>query len=188
MLFLDIETQNSGDLDFISTSEFKISYVGVIDDDGKELDFWEKDLPSLKPLLEKTDWIVGYNNLSFDTPILGNYLGKEINDLPQIDLMVAIAKTIGFRPKLDNVVQNTLGKGKIGSGKDAVIYWLNKDLDSLKKYCMEDVRLTKELYEFVEKNGYIKYTDKQGFARQSTINWNLGKKDRKPVEQNLSLF
>jgi DEAD/DEAH box helicase domain-containing protein len=186
MIFLDIETKSWSD--FMSFADAQISYMGVIDDDGKEIDFWEADLPKLKPILEKTDWIVGYNSIGFDLPIIGNYLGAEVNDLPQIDLMVAVYKTIGFRPKLDDLVTTTLGRSKIAKGSDAPIYWANGDLESLRKYGMEDVRLTKELYEFGKKNGYVKYTDKQGFVRQANINWDLGKKEKKVVEQTLSLF
>lgn len=186
MVFLDIETKTWSD--FMQITDAEISYMGVIDDEGKELDFWEKDLPKLKPILEKTDWIVGYNSIGFDMPIIGKYLGKAINDLPQLDLMVALNKTLGFRPKLDVVATTTLGRGKIGHGSDAPVYWAKGDLDSLRKYCMEDVRLTKELYEFGLKNGYVKYIDKQGFVREVKINWDLGMKFVKPVEQTLSLF
>lgn len=186
MIFLDIETKDWAES--MAMSEMQISYMAVIDDKGNEFDFWEKDLPNLKPKLESTDWIVGYNNLSFDTPIIGNYLGAWVNDLPQIDLMVALFKTIGFRPKLDVVATTTLGKGKIGKGSDATVYWAKGELDKLREYCMEDVRITKELYEFGLKNGWVKYIDKAGFVRQVDINWELGKKEKKVVEQTLSLF
>lgn len=186
MIFLDIETKEWGE--FMKMSELQISYMGVIDDKGNELDFWEADMPKLKPILQATDWIVGYNNFSFDMPIIANYLGQDVNDLPQIDLMVALYKAIGFRPKLDVVATTTLGRGKIGKGSDAPIYWAKGQLEELKKYCMEDVRITKELYDFGLKNGYVKYIDKMGFVKQVDINWDLGKREKKPVEQNLSLF
>jgi DEAD/DEAH box helicase domain-containing protein len=188
MIFLDIETKNTTNEDFFDTKSLQISYTGVIDEKGNELDFWEKDIPKLGELLKSTDWVVGYNSISFDLPVIGNYLGKEINEVPQLDLMVAMFRTIGFRPKLDDLASATLGRGKIGKGLDAGVYWASGDLDSLKKYCMEDVRLTKEVYEFGVKNGWVKYYDKSGFIQQTNINWDLGKKEKKPVEQNLSLF
>lgn len=188
MIFLDIETKNVAEEDYFDTKALQISYVGVIDDGGNEYDFWEEDIPKLGEMMKKHDWIVGYNSISFDLPVISNYLGQEINTLPQIDLMVALQKTIGFRPKLDAISNATLGKSKLGKGVDATIYWANGDLDSLKKYCMEDVRLTKELYEFGLKNGYVIYYDKSGFVKEVKIDWNLGKKEAKPVEQNLSLF
>lgn len=188
MIFLDIETKNTGNMDFIETKKMEISYLGVIDENGNELDFWEKDFPKLKPLLESSDWVVGYNSISFDIPIIGNYLGEEINNLPQLDLMVALYKTLGYRPKLDDVALATLKKGKIGHGSDAPLYWARGEYDKLQKYCMEDVRLTKELYEFGKNNGYVSYYDKKGFVKQIDINWDLGKKEKKIIEQTLSLF
>lgn len=185
MLFLDIETQNAFDDDGVFRIDaFKISYVGVIDSEkGDELDFWEADLPKLKDLLYKTDVIVGYNSISFDLPILAKYLGEEINNLPQIDLMVAAKEKIGFRPKLNNLSNATLGKGKLGSGLDAVKYWMNKEYDKLKMYCMEDVRLTKEVYDYGLENRKIKYYDKNGFLRESEIDWSLGGKNLVRLEQ-----
>lgn len=188
MLFLDIETKNTGEMNFIQTQIMQISYVGVIDDNGAELDFWEKDLPNLKPLLENTDWVVGYNSIGFDLPVIGNYLGEDINNVAQLDLMVALYKTIGFRPKLNDVVTATLNKGKIAKGSDAPVFFANGEFDKLKQYCMEDVRLTKELYDFGIANGYVNYFDKQGFIKKVNIDWNLGKKEKKVEEQTLSLF
>lgn len=188
MIFLDIETKNTSNEDFFDTKGLEISYVGVIDENGKEYDFWEKDVLALGEMIKASDWVVGYNNISFDLPVIANYLGSEINDVNQIDLMVAISRVIRFRPKLDDVASATLGKGKIGKGIDAGKYWASGDLDSLKKYCMEDVRITKEVYEFGLQNGFVKYFDKSGFIKEAKINWDLGKKEKKKVEEKLSLF
>jgi DEAD/DEAH box helicase domain-containing protein len=189
MIFLDIETQNdwTGGQNF-SIPDYKISYIGVIDDSGKEYDFWEKDIAKLEPLLKSADLVVGYNSIGFDIPIIGNYLGRDINDIPQLDLMVAVYKKLGFRPKLDSLVTATLGVGKIGSGADAIRYFASGQLDKLKEYCMEDVRLTKRLYEFGRDNGYIKYFDKSGFAKDLQIDWNLGKKVKEKDAGTISMF
>ena len=119
-----------------STSALKISYMGVIDyATGKEMDFWEKDMKKLLPVMEKADMIVGYNIFSFDMPVIANYLGQQVNQLPMLDLMVAMKRKIGFRPKLDALCVATLGRGKIGSGLDAIRYYKEKKFDDLKKYC-----------------------------------------------------
>ena len=179
MIFLDIETKawnNSEGVDFFKISDLEISYVGVIDETGKEMDFWEDDIEGLGKLLRSTDWVVGYNSISFDLPVIANYLGEDINNVPQIDLMVAIYKKIGFRPKLDDVANATLGYGKSGKGSDAPKLWEEKRLQELRDYCMQDVRVTKNLYDFVVRNGFVKYYDKSGFLRQTEIDWDLGKK------------
>lgn len=188
-LYLDIETQNdwTGGQVF-KIADQKISYVGVIDENGKEYDFWESDMAKLEPLLRSANLVIGYNLIGFDVPIIGNYLGNDINDIPQLDLMVAVYKKLGFRPKLDSLLQATFGVGKIGSGADAVRYYAAGELDKLKAYCLEDVRLTKRLYEFGRDNGYIKYFDKEGFEKDLPIDWDLGKKVKEKDAGTMSMF
>lgn len=191
MIFLDIETQNDwtgGEV--FKLSDQKISYVGVIDEQGNEYDFWEEDLPKIEPMLREADLIVGYNLVGFDMPIIGNYLGEEIVKLPNLDLMVAAYKKLGFRPKLDSLTTATLGASKIGSGADAVRYYAAGEYDKLKEYCLEDVRLTKRLYEYGRDNGSIKYYDKGGFVKDLEIDWDLGLSDAKKEEEpeTMSLF
>lgn len=189
IIFLDVETQNdwTGGATF-SIKDLRISYTGVIDEDGKEMDFWEQDMNKLKPLLESASLIVGYNIFGFDMPVIANYLGAEINNLPQLDLMVAVHKSVGFRPKLDDLTTATFGHGKIGHGADAVRYYAMGDFDSLKKYCMEDVRLTKKLYEFGRDNGYVKYYDRSGFIKEARVNWKDGEKLPPEDTGMLSMF
>ncbi|MBI2357230.1 ribonuclease H-like domain-containing protein [Candidatus Dojkabacteria bacterium] len=189
MIFLDIETQNdwTGGATF-SLKELKISYMGVIDEDGKEMDFWEKDMPKLAPILKGASMIVGYNIFGFDMPVIANYLGGEVNYLPQLDLMVAVHRAVGFRPKLDDLTTATFGESKIGHGADAVRYFAAGDFDSLKKYCLEDVRLTKKLYEFGRDHGYVKYYDRSGFVREVKVNWKDGEKLPPEESGMLSMF
>lgn len=184
MIFLDIETQNSfEEEEAFTTSVLKISYAGIIDYDTKEeIDIWEDDMEKLHEILEKADLIAGYNSISFDLPVIGNYLGRQVNDYPQLDLMVAAKEKIGFRPKLNALSNATLGRGKLGKGMDAVRYYANGELDKLKEYCMEDVRLTMELYDYGLKNKKIKYFDRNGFDKETEIDWSLGYKNYPPTK------
>ena len=189
MIFLDIETQNdwSGMASF-STMDLKISYTGVIDENGKEFDIWEDDMDKLHKILKDASMIVGYNIFTFDMPVISNYLGPEVMDLPQLDLMVAVQKEIGFRPKLDALTTATFGEGKIGSGGDAVRYYAAGELDKLKKYCMQDVLLTKKLYEYGLDKGTVKYYDKSGFVKDTPVDWEKGKKVPAEDAGMLSMF
>jgi DEAD/DEAH box helicase domain-containing protein len=156
----------------------EMTYTGVINyETGEEIDVWENEYDKIKKILFETDLIIGYNSISFDVPVLAKHIGQEANDLPMLDLMVAAFKTIGFRPKLNNLANATLGRGKLGTGSDAGIYYAEGRLDDLKKYCMEDVRLTRDLYDYGLKNGKIKYFDRNGFLRETSIDWSLGYKN-----------
>jgi DEAD/DEAH box helicase domain-containing protein len=56
-------------------------------------------------------------------------------------------------------VEATLGTGKIGSGLDSLRWWKNGEVEKVRKYCLEDVRLTKELYDWARLHGKVKYRD-----------------------------
>lgn len=178
MIFLDIETKSAvTDNSPEAFRKMEISYCGCIDYDTKNvISIWDKkeDYEKLRKLLFNADLVVGYNILSFDMPIIANHLGQDCNSLPMLDLMVAFQKTEGFRIKLDILCKATLGKGKIGSGLDAVKYYEEGDLDKLKKYCDQDVLLTMELYEYGLKYGNIKYYDLDGFLKETKIDWSKG--------------
>lgn len=176
MLFLDIETQNEIFGKDFSSRQMRISFVGAIDySTGDEFGFWESDLDQLKTLMFDSDYIVGYNLFSFDMPIIAGYLGDKIMDLPQIDLMVAAQKEIGFRPSLNDLALATLEEKKAGSGLDAIRYFKQKKFQKLKEYCMVDVRLTVQLYEYGLENGYIRYYDRDRFRKEVSIDWDNGK-------------
>lgn len=196
-IFLDIETQNTWNEETgFTTDGLKISYVGVIEmETNKEIDIWEKDMDKLGEILKKADKVVGYNSFTFDMPVIASYLGDWVKALPQLDVMVAAQMKIGYRPKLNNLSNATLGKGKLGGGLDAIKYFAAGELDKLKKYCMEDVRLTLEVYQYGLEHGKIKYFDRNGFVRDTDIDWKLGEKNVKPTlsepevqDHNLTLF
>ncbi|MCL5775066.1 MAG: hypothetical protein M1333_02545, partial [Patescibacteria group bacterium] len=63
------------------------------------------------------------------------------------------------RIKLDDVAQATLGKGKSGSGREALLYFKNGRMDLLKKYCLDDVKITKQVYDYAMKNQKLLYRD-----------------------------
>ena len=56
---------------------------------------------------------------------------------------------------LDQVAEGTLGKKKIGHGLQAITWWKQGDIDSLRKYCLEDVKITKEVYDYARKNNKL---------------------------------
>ena len=61
----------------------------------------------------------------------------------------------------------TLKKGKSGHGLEAIRLFRQGKMDELKKYCLDDVRLTKEIYEYGVKHGQISFTSKWGGDRQT---------------------
>ncbi len=161
-IVLDLETQNSfQDVGGRGKNHLlKISVCGVyFYETDKYVTYEESEIGKLAPLLQTADQIIGYNIKDFDFEVLQPYLNFNIFEVPYLDLLVDIEKAIGHRVKLESVAQATLGTGKSGTGLQAILYWRNGRLDELKKYCLDDVRVTKQVYEYGLKNGKVLYSD-----------------------------
>lgn len=169
---LDIETENSfGQLAVRSTQAkgrgrdnlLKVSLVGIYRyDTGVFETYLETELAKLWPVLEHADRIIGFNSDAFDLPILDQYYPGSLKRFTSLDLMVELTKKLGFRVGLDAVAQGTLGVSKSGDGLQAIKLWHEGRIAELKQYCLDDVKLTRDVYEFGKANGSIKYQNKLG--------------------------
>jgi len=179
MIFFDIETKNffgDGGSDGPSRlTDLEVSFVGAYDSEtGRSMSFWEDDLKDLESVLKNADRVVGYNSWQFDYGVLASYFSVDPHGFPSLDLMLAMKRTVGFRPKLDDLARANVGSGKIGRGSDAGLYWKRGELDKLEKYCLEDVRLTYEVWKRGEETGQLKYYNKRGFLGTTSIDWRSG--------------
>ncbi|MEK7148772.1 MAG: ribonuclease H-like domain-containing protein [Patescibacteria group bacterium] len=119
----------------------------------------EHELPILEKLLLSCDRIIGFNTNHFDLPVLSAYMDWErLKRVPSFDLLQEITKILGHRVSLDSAVSATLGAKKSANGLQALEWFKEGKIAEIKKYCLEDVRLTKELFEYGQKNGKIFYT------------------------------
>lgn len=161
---LDIETQNTfQDVGAYNPSLLNVSLVGCYFYETDTFEsFFEADLPKLWPRLERAERIIGYNLVGFDYPCLQRYYSGDIMRLPTVDLLVEIEKRLGFRIKLDDVAQATLGVGKSGHGLQAVEFWKKGELEKLKEYCLQDVRVTRDVYEYALQNSFVRFNNRQG--------------------------
>ena len=106
--------------------------------------------------------------------------------LPTIDLLAEIERCLGFRIKLDDVAQATLGVGKSGHGLMAVEYWRNGELDKLRDYCLQDVKVTRDIYEYALQNGRVSFNNRQGQRQEIDLPIELPEAKERPAI-NLSL-
>lgn len=161
---LDIETRNTfQDVGAYNPALLQVSLVGCYfyETDTFEA-FLEEDLPKLWPRLERADRIIGYNLFGFDYPCLQTYYSGNMTRLPTVDLLLEIEKKLGFRVKLDDVAQATLGVGKSGHGLMAVEYWKKGEIEKLKEYCLQDVKVTRDVYDFALQNQHVRITNRMG--------------------------
>ena len=155
---LDIETTST--VSFIDPTTLELALIGIHDSETDSFaSFTRDELPKLWPILERADLLVGYNSDHFDIPILNKYYSGDLTTIRSIDLLAEIKSVLGRRLKLDSVAKATLGRGKTGSGLDAVKWWQEGKIEKVRTYCLEDVRVTKDVYEYALKNGRVKYSD-----------------------------
>ena len=161
VITFDIETKNIfQDVGSNDPAALDISVICTHDSEtGEFQSFLEKDFNKLWPLLEQADAFVTWNGDHFDIPLLNKYYTGDLKKIKSIDLMREVQLVLGRRLKLDTVGEATLQRNKSGHGLDAIEWWRNGEVDKIIKYCIEDVRLTRDLYDYAVKNGHLKYKE-----------------------------
>ncbi|MDB5238843.1 MAG: box helicase protein box helicase protein [Candidatus Parcubacteria bacterium] len=167
----DLETKNFfDDVGSNDPRDLDISVVCIHDSlDDSYQSFFEQDFKKLWPILEQADALVTWNGDHFDIPLLDKYYPGDLTKIRSIDLMKEVQGVLGRRLKLDSVAGATLGVSKSGHGSEAIDWWKSGNLEKLVSYCTDDVRLTKELYEFAKNKGHLKYRD-AGEIRELRLN------------------
>jgi DEAD/DEAH box helicase domain-containing protein len=167
----DIETKNTfQDVGSNDSVDLDISVVCIHDSGDLEKgiaptgvdgysSYLEADLPKLWPIFERADMLITFNGDHFDIPLLNKHYSGDLTKIKSLDLLVEVKNSLGRRIKLDTLAEATLGKKKIGHGLEAIEWWKKGEIDKIIKYCLEDVKITKELYEYALKNSTLKYKD-----------------------------
>ena len=173
-IVFDIETQNTfADVenDF---KKFRISCVSVYSyATDSYTSFTENELNKLWPILEKADRIIGYNSEHFDLPILHNYYPGDLSVINHLDIMKKIKESVGVRLKLNDIAMATLDMEKSADGLQAIKWWKEGKIDEIKKYCEQDVKVTKEIYEFGKNNKQLFYRSLVGEITPFAVNFDL---------------
>lgn len=178
---LDIETQNTfQEVGGYFTDKLKVSVVVAYYYETDEyIAYQEHELPRLFERLERSGRIIGYNSIGFDIPVLNNYYAGDLLQLPQLDMLAKIQESLGFRIKLDDVASATIGTSKSAHGLLAVQWWKEGKIKEIIDYCQQDVKVTREVYEYGLKNGYILFDDRTGERRAVEVDFTA--KEEKPI-------
>ena len=170
----DIETAGSFVGPMPDLSKLELTIVGIHDSETNEFSsYLKEELPKLWPILESAHMLVGYNSDHFDIPILNKYYSGDLTKIKSVDLLKEVKQVLNRRLKLDNLAEATLGQKKIGNGLEAVKWWEAGEIEKVRKYCLDDVRLTLELYEYAKEHGVLKYKDFDGVReiKLDTSSW-----------------
>lgn len=157
-IVLDIETKNSfedvGGRDGVK--KLDVSVVGLYSyDDDKYIAFDEHEMDKLGELLKRTQLIITFAGARFDLPVLEKYLNLNIYSIAHYDILEAVEKNLGRRIGLGILAEANIGAGKSSHGMEAIEMYKRGEIQKLKDYCLQDVKITKDIYELIKKQGYL---------------------------------
>lgn len=118
-------------------------------------------------ILNAYDLVVGFNTVKFDWKLIhatwqhtAQRISKDYDVLREIWTAKGLNPDV-FDPrthggyKLDDVAFDTIGLRKSGDGALAPVLFQEGRWSELCDYCIRDVQIEKELFEFVAKHGYV---------------------------------
>jgi len=163
-IFFDIETRNTfQDAGSNDPAALDISVVCIYDSKTDlYTSYLQEELHKLWPILEQADLLIGYNSEHFDLPLLNKYYAGDLSKIKHVDLLKEIRASINRRVKLDQVAEGTLGTNKSSHGLQAIVWWNQGKIDEIIKYCIDDVKITKEVYEYARKHKHLKFKEGPG--------------------------
>jgi DEAD/DEAH box helicase domain-containing protein len=173
-LVLDIETQrlvqDVGGWDHID--KLGISVACAYDSRTDQFHSYTEDqLPKLIELCEER-LVVGYNIRGFDLPVMVPY-GLKLKNVDAFDIMYDLETLTRQRfLKLEAVARGTLGTGKSADGLMAVEWWKKGEIQKIIDYCMQDVKVTRDVFQYGRQNGHVKIQRSEENVTQVRVSWN----------------
>lgn len=140
-----------------------ISYGVIFDYANSKIRVYdESNVAELIERINSADVVVGFNHINFDYKVLSQYGQINTSAIRDYDIFQKIQNKVGRKKGtgLDPIAEATIGLNKTDDGADAPGMWLRGEHARLINYCMDDVLVTKALYEFVVTNGYVVFQDK----------------------------
>jgi len=188
-IVFDIETSNTfRDVGSGNPADLDISVVALHDSKTDEYKyFMQEDFSALWKILEQADMLIGYNSDHFDIPLLNKYFPGELTHIKSLDILKEIYESIGRRIKLDTIAEATIGEKKSGHGLQAIDWWRDGKKQKVCDYCVQDVKVTKKIYEYALEHQKLKYKD-LGKIKDITIdtsNWEKLDEERPALTQTL---
>lgn len=182
VVVFDLETQRSPDeVGGWNNTHLMRMAVGVTWDsiEQKFESFLEEDVQKLINKLKSADLVVGFNLIRFDYGVLSAYTAFNLKKLPTFDILLDIASRLGHRLSLDSIVKTTLKKPKLADGVQSLAWFKEGKMDKIIEYCISDVELTRDIFEFGLEKHYLLYERREVGDVRLPVDWNLPELVRK---------
>lgn len=143
----------------------------------------EEELLALRARLNAADKISGFNIWKFDFPVIFGLPGRErVESLRSKtnDILRRTWRDKGLDPdsfskshggyKLDDIAMRLFGRGKVANGAEAPQMYQRGEWGKLVNYCIDDVKLERDLTMFVSRYGFL--IGKDGVPiKLDNVNW-----------------
>ncbi len=173
-LIVDIETKNTfQDVGgYENIDKLEISVACAYDSKTQEfLSYRENELNPLFDLCYER-LVIGYNIRGFDLPVMAAY-GLQTKKLDTFDIMYDLEALTRQRfLKLESIARGTLGVGKFADGLQAVQWWKEGKIEKIIEYCIQDVKVTRDVFEYGKQNGKIKILRADDQVKEVPVQWN----------------
>ena len=110
-----------------------------------------------------------------------------LKEYASIDLLESVRQSLGRRIRLDWIAEGTLGVKKSGDGLQSVAWWKQGEVEKVKQYCIDDVRITKDIFDYALKNEELLYTD-LGSTHTVPIDISQWEQETTPESASVGLF
>jgi DEAD/DEAH box helicase domain-containing protein len=175
IVYFDLETQKSAeDVGGWGNIRAMRMSVGVTysTSRGEYRIYGEAQVNELIDELRRADLVVGYNVQRFDYEVLvGHNDFFDPEQIPTLDMMLELARTLPFRPSLDSIATATLGVEKTSEGLQAIRWFAEGKLLEIAEYCCFDVKITRLVHEYGLAHRQVFYRNKLGKKVAVPVTW-----------------
>ena len=176
ILYFDLETQKSAeDVDGWGNIHLMGLAVGVVWDslEQKYFSYLQNEASKLVEKLRTGNLVVGFNVKKFDYGVLQPYADFDLHEITTFDMLDDIKIKLNHRLSLNHLAENTLNSKKSADGLISLQWYKEGKIDKIVEYCQQDVKVTRDLFEYGEKHGYIKYKTRSGVAKDLKVDWKV---------------
>jgi hypothetical protein len=176
ILYFALETQKSADEvgGWDKIREMRMS-VGVTYSTarGEYRIYGEKQVDDLLTELQRADLVVGFNNLRFEYEVLHYDTVLDLRQIPTLDVLIELQKTLQHRLSLDSVATATLGVEKTSEGLQAIHWFREGRLMDIAEYCCYDVKITRLVHEYGAANKQLFFKNRFGNKLTVPVAWSI---------------
>lgn len=170
-LVFDIETSNFFTDPGVGPDNFEALHVSALGVYSYRTNsyrcFGESELALALPLFRNAEALVGFSINRYDIPVLNLAFqrlseGHDINlwGKTRIDLAERIEDITKNRISLSRLAFTNLGEKKEHHGSEAIALYKEGRIAELQEYCLNDVRITKEIYDRFLRDQFLLVPDK----------------------------